>query len=209
MSGDFFEDMCLAIDTDTIDGEEYDSNESREVYLREQEEAGYKVVLPKTNELQIDMDTGDAYALFKKQLASLKKEYPSIECKIAPSRNGLPGRHATIEMPFDMEDSERIAWQAALGSDPFRELMSLFRLRKGDEHPTLFLENSDRELTGWNVIKRLELGEGQEVEEKSQEGHQKAQAVKDTYAQWRDNEKDLNSERAFVDAYLDYKKGDE
>lgn len=119
----------------------YDANEDREEYINRMIEEGYAIVLPFANELQIDMDTEEHHQMFLKQIVSLEKEYPEISYKVAPSRNGLPGRHATITMPFSMDDLERIAWQSVLGSDPFREFMSMVRLKRGDIHPTLFVEN--------------------------------------------------------------------
>ena len=121
---------------------DYDANECREKYVEEMISQGYMIVYPAPNELQIDMDTEEHYQLFKRQFDSLLREHPDAHCIIKPSRNGLLGRHATIAMPFAMSDAERMAWQAALGSDPFRELMSLFRIKRGDNHPTLFVEKT-------------------------------------------------------------------
>jgi len=123
----------------------YDPNQKREEYIALMEEQGYMIVLPAPDELQVDMDTEEHYSLFRKQMKSLILKYPDISVDTYPSRNGLPGRHAVIKMPFVMTDAERIAWQAALGSDPFREIMSLFRLRNGDVNPTLFVEKKIKE----------------------------------------------------------------
>lgn len=118
-----------------------DGDEARELYIQRMQEDGYEIVYPKANQLLIDLDSPEDFEKFRKQLKSLKKEFAGIQVFVKPSRNGLPGRHATVVMPFDMESEERIAWQAALGSDPFRELMSLFRIHRGDSHPTIFVEN--------------------------------------------------------------------
>lgn len=55
----------------------------------------------------------------------------------------IPARHIRIQLPWELTDWERIAWQAALGSDPVRELLSCLRLRKGDAHPTMLIEPKD------------------------------------------------------------------
>jgi hypothetical protein len=125
--------------------DDYTADQGREEYIKDMEDLGYKIIYPKINELQVDLDSEKDYQKFDRQLKSILKEYPDVEYTVKPSRNGLPGRHATVTMPFEMNDAERIAWQAALGSDPFRELMSLFRLRRGDSFPTLFVEKNESE----------------------------------------------------------------
>lgn len=130
----------LLIDPYAIKTREDYANEDREAYIAEMKSLGFRIVIPKSNHLQIDIDTDAQFIIALAQIERLKKEYPDIRYFIRESRGGYPGRHITVRMPFDMDDMERIAWQAALGSDPLRELLSLFRLKRGDEHPTLFVE---------------------------------------------------------------------
>lgn len=118
----------------------YDADKSREEYIAKMQAEGYRIVYPAPDELQIDMDTDEHFETFKHQVKILIREYPNIEYTINPSKNGLPGRHATIKMPFPMQNEERIAWQAAMGSDPIRELISLMRIKRGDNYPTIFVE---------------------------------------------------------------------
>jgi hypothetical protein len=118
------------------------ANENREAYVQEMLDTGFTIVYPKANELQIDIDTEEAFAEFKHRVKSLVKEY-KVKIKINPSRHGLPGRHATITLPFDVTEVERIAWQSVLGSDPVRELLSMLRLQRGDSVPTLFVERKE------------------------------------------------------------------
>ena len=130
-----------------MDNRDY-ANECRYEYIEKMKAQGYEIVYPAPNEIQVDIDTDEHYMLFQKQYDSLVREFPEspgITLAMNPSRNGLPGRHATITMPFDVSDVGRVAWQAALGSDPVRELMSLFRIWRGDIRPTLFVENPHRE----------------------------------------------------------------
>jgi hypothetical protein len=127
-----------------VEGEaasEYD--ELREDFIKRMEAEGNRIVLPQSNELQVDIDSDEQYAVFQKSLACLKRnetESDDIKVEEHPSRSGLPRRHITITMPFDLEPWERIAFQAALGSDPIRELVSIYRLMRNDRHPTLFVE---------------------------------------------------------------------
>lgn len=120
---------------------EYDPNEDRKQYIERMENEGYKVIVPNSNELFIDIDTNDDYAVFQDQIFMLFKMIDGITVDEHVSRHGLPGKHITVTLPFDVSDSERIAWQASLGSDYKRELLSMIRLTRGDVHPTLFVEN--------------------------------------------------------------------
>ena len=131
-------DGCLI-----TDDPEY-ADHCREAYITEMESKGYTIVYPTPYELLIDMDTEEQFKLFQQQYVRLVRDYGSeIMMRVYPSRHGLPGRHAIVTMPFEVSDIERIAFQAALGSDPIRELLSLGRVRCGDVHPTLFVEKPE------------------------------------------------------------------
>lgn len=120
--------------------ESYDANEEREQYISRMKKEGYEVVYPKDNELFIDIDSEDDLQLFRDQYEIFHRDYKVTSMQMRESRNGLPGRHVIVTLPFFVTDIERIAYQAALGSDPVRELLSLRRLKDEDDHPTLFVE---------------------------------------------------------------------
>lgn len=121
--------------------EEYDANESREEYVARMKEEGYKVCFPESNELFIDIDTKLHWETFLMQIGIAERNLgENLVWSVSPSRNGGEGRHVRVYMPFTMDDVGRIAWQAALGSDPVRELLSLVRVKRGDKNPTLFVE---------------------------------------------------------------------
>lgn len=119
------------------------ANETREAFITRMEAAGYRIVTPKSNELLVDIDSEEQYETF---LANwevlLRNQSTAFEAKYEEheSRSGYPRRHVIVTLPFDVSPWQRIAWQAALGSDPVRELLSAIRLRRGDVHPTLFVE---------------------------------------------------------------------
>ena len=119
-----------------------DANELREQFIARMKEQGLTVVLPKDDELQIDIDCDAQYELFQRMYTRLRKEFSEVELVSATiSKGGLPGRHIVVKLPFELETPmERIAFQAALGSDPMRELLSIFRVYNGDSHPTLLVE---------------------------------------------------------------------
>lgn len=62
---------------------------------------------------------------------------------VTPSKSGGEKQHIRVFLPFNVEPVERIALQAALGSDGVRELLSLRRVRGDDPHPTLFAETPE------------------------------------------------------------------
>ena len=123
--------------------EGYDINEAREAYIMRVELAGKTVVLPANNQLQIDIDSDEHYAAFVRSAEVVLRNWSDaceIEIEDHPSSSGLPCRHITLTLPFAVNPWQRIALQAALGSDPVRELLSATRMLRGDIHPTLFVE---------------------------------------------------------------------
>lgn len=108
-----------------------------------------RVVVPMDNELQIDLDTEEAYLNHRSMMEVLDGRGVIYEYNEAPSKSGLPNRHITIKLlsgpggrdiQLPLEPYQRIALQAALGSDPVRELLSCMRVFRGVTPPTAFLE---------------------------------------------------------------------
>lgn len=122
-------------------------------YIAKMVDAEHKILIPADNELQIDIDSDEQYQLFQSQFSIFRREmevvHPMkpIALTMWASRSGLPKRHILITLPIGVTNSERIALQAALGSDPIRELLSMMRYFKGYEHPTLFCERGDHNAT--------------------------------------------------------------
>lgn len=73
--------------------------------------------------------------------------YPGLRVVAYGPKGGQTVRYVSVEQAVwkalqNQSTGQRIAWQAALGSDPVRELLSAIRHYKGDPHPTLFVEAS-------------------------------------------------------------------
>lgn len=120
---------------------EYDLMEERLSLVARAAEEGLKVVYPTDNELQIDIDSEEQYAVFQRRMEVLERNIPGeYGVEEHPSKSGLPKRHVTITVPFVVDTWTRIALQASLGSDPVRELLSCCRTLKGGPMATLFLE---------------------------------------------------------------------
>lgn len=132
--------------------EEYDdesyANTERLDFIKRQEAKGMVINYPEANELLIDIDTTDQYNTFLQQLEILERNIVGLDrelIKCWASKSGLPACHISVRLPFDLvTPAMRIAFQAALGSDPMRELLSLVRLKNGDDFPTILVEKE-----GW------------------------------------------------------------
>lgn len=114
-------------------------------YIVKMEAEGNTIHFPADDELQVDIDSEAQYAAYKRSFEILSREIGEqyktlITAQETPSRSGLPSRHIRIKLPFKMDNWQRIAWQASLGSDPVRELLSALRAHRGLEKPTLFCE---------------------------------------------------------------------
>lgn len=121
--------------------DEYDLNEARANYIARMEAEGNRVVYPGENELQLDLDSWEDHQRWQQARDVLDRNEIAYEVVYdAASRSGLPGRHIIIRLPGPVNPWQRIAMQAAFGSDHIRELLSCIRLMRGDDHPTLLVE---------------------------------------------------------------------
>lgn len=102
---------------------------------------GLRVVLPKPNELFIDIDSARALEDFEEASAILGDEFPGWTFVRAPSASGKKDHfHITVTLPRPVTELERICLQAALGSDRKRELLAFIAHRRGYATPTVFFE---------------------------------------------------------------------
>lgn len=140
-----------------------DPNETREAFITRIAAEGYIPTYLAPDELFLDIDNEQHLAVFERSWEILLRNFQNlglgvvpetdpmdditpgmqdISYRKTPSRSGK-GWHIRIRMPFNMSDDERIAWQASLGSDPVRELLSCIRFRVGDVKPTMLVETKD------------------------------------------------------------------
>lgn len=102
---------------------------------------GVDVRYPMANELFIDIDDAYGKAQFRENWLLLSGMFEgTLSAKFTPSRRKPEGEHIVVTLPRNVTPIERIAMQAALGSDPRREAHSLRRYFNGDPLPTLFFE---------------------------------------------------------------------
>lgn len=105
----------------------------------EAQKSNLMAVLPKRNELQIDLDSEQAYAQFLRAF-SVMSRYRSLEIvSLQWSKSGAPHRHIYIKTTR-VSDKTRVALQAMLGSDVVRENLSMQRIACKMKNPTVFFE---------------------------------------------------------------------
>ena len=123
---------------------------------RQAEQEGKVVVLPKGNELFIDVDSEAHEQLFHANLTKIN-EHVGVKGWVSnTSPSGYPQRkHIVVELSRDVIPLERILIQAVLGSDLRRELLSYCRWTLNDPNPTLFFEKGPALLPAAPEVKLL------------------------------------------------------
>ena len=114
---------------------------------------GCKVVYPKENQLQLDIDNAKQFKHFWRihlQFQDMLEIYGSEICDMnvvaLPSKSGGEHLHVTIDFfdrnknPVKIDPWMRIALQFMFGSDPVREKLNIFRLLTGDKTPCRLFE---------------------------------------------------------------------
>jgi hypothetical protein len=101
---------------------------------------GFVVTIAAGSVLQVDIDSDADYMAFQ-SLWGMFADITGGQVKlIVPSRSGLPKRHITITLPYEVDDITRLALQAILRSDPRRELFGYRRVRDGIAPVTVFID---------------------------------------------------------------------
>lgn len=100
----------------------------------------FKVVIPAEDELQIDLDSEEDHKRYNHAAEIFFRYIAPVDIKTATSSSGEGRCHITIKLPFKASLWQRLALQAALGSDHIREILSCIQLLEGDNNPILFKE---------------------------------------------------------------------
>jgi len=107
--------------------------------LERAKETGEIVTFPKSNELQIDIDSDADYTVFIEMRNLLGELYQWKLISDEPSKTE-GHRHVVLRIDREMDALTRLLLQACLGSDRKRELLGYINLQRGDERPTLFIQ---------------------------------------------------------------------
>jgi len=130
--------------------------------LRRARKSGLRIVEPRPNELQLDIDSIGLLTFHQMQWDILEKAGITKGWKktIRKSKRGGEHVHITIQMDqfwaqrtiqvpshgdtfdrFRAEQITRVLLQVILGSDPRREAFNLCRVLNGNKYPIVFFEN--------------------------------------------------------------------
>lgn len=104
---------------------------------------GLTLVKPGPDEVFVDLDSRDDIEQFTHRFALMLKLWPTATVRFTDSVSGKPWRkHAYVTVPelAPVGEHERIALQAALNSDPFREMLAIYHGRAGYIHTSVFFE---------------------------------------------------------------------
>jgi len=121
-----FRDLNLAVQAEVSRRGVMEYMVRTEANLRSLAEAnGLALRLPKMNELFIDLDSKGAQEQFLERYAKFVEIFHVTDFTTTSSKSGYPHLHVIIAIDRDLTDMERVALQAALGSDPKREMLAV------------------------------------------------------------------------------------
>ena len=118
-------------------------SEVREDAEEKAKRLGLDLLKPNPDEIFVDIDSYSDLVVFEHRFALFQKLWPASTARFTDSPSGKPWRkHVYVTVPAlaPLTDHERIALQAALGSDPFREMLAIFHGRAGYQHTSVFFE---------------------------------------------------------------------
>lgn len=106
---------------------------------------GLNLVKPGPADVFVDLDSAAAREEFEERFKLLKKLWPAATVRYTNSISGGFRWHAYVSVPdlAPLKDHERIALQAALNSDPFREMLAIYHGRAGYVHTSVFFEKPE------------------------------------------------------------------
>lgn len=89
--------------------------------------------------LLLDLDSKEQQKHFDKMLKSgaLQKFFPCKVVDFWQSKSGKGHKHVVLKLEKPLHPLQRLVLQAALGSDPNREILTLQRVLRGEEEPSL------------------------------------------------------------------------
>lgn len=113
--------------------------------VKQAADKGLIVRYPGPRELFVDIDDAEGLARYEAGLQILDDNGWLYAVRCSPSPSGRPGRyHIVVTVHRDLTALERVALQAALGSDPKREILAILKLEyEGDKPCTMFFEKPE------------------------------------------------------------------
>ena len=112
------------------------TEESAEKAIADAEAVGMAVVYGAPKVLLLDIDSLDGLARYQFVWPFLKRHFDAEETDRWKSK-GKKGWHIQVQLGKPIPVAWRIALQACLGSDPFREIASIKCLKNGMAEPSM------------------------------------------------------------------------
>lgn len=116
-------------------------SEVREDAVEKAKRLGLDLIVPGPADVFVDLDSLADQLVFQQRLKLLQKLWP--DASVTMSESHTTGHaHAKVTIPelAPLSDHERIALQAALNSDPFREMLAIHHGRAGYKWTSVFFE---------------------------------------------------------------------
>lgn len=127
-----------------IEGANEDATVLAAVSLAKKNNPDYEIVVAKEDQLQIDYDVSDIPKHFYIVLDMMERA--GIAGGHAWEKSASGNVHCVVQLKAPMSEVERVAWQAAFGSDPMREALTLMRIRRGVKNSILLRKDKSMEI---------------------------------------------------------------
>lgn len=108
------------------------------------------------NVLLLDFDTISAAMVYDSMRKKLDELFHIVEEQWWQSKSKSQHHHGRVYLKEKLTATERVALQAALGSDGWREMFAVRRLKLGVEEPSLLFRPQDAVIyTSWQGIAKV------------------------------------------------------
>ena len=124
----------------------------------------FEVVVAEKNQLMLDYDSTTipqqfevALDILKQALAAEGVDDKRVTYDVSESKSG--NVHVVVNLPIPMRATERVAWQAAFGSDPKREALHLLSIARREKNPILLYNRKKPQLMlteGGNTLEHVQ-----------------------------------------------------
>lgn len=104
---------------------------------------GFEIVWPRPGQVLLDLDDDESLIHYEKILPMARDIFGAVERDRWPSKSGQAW-HVIVEVDHDLTAIERVALQAAMGSDRKRELMATARSMRGDEMVSVLFKPANK-----------------------------------------------------------------
>lgn len=138
-------EICESMSKSSIVPQSDNAEEAKEALAAKGTYPNHEVVVASSDEIMLDYDTKNVPEVFLNVLQVMQTQRfrnGKTTYSLFQSKGG--NCHVVVKLPEPIADVERIAWQAAFGSDPIREALSLVSVSRNVKSPVLLYMAKDR-----------------------------------------------------------------